>query len=161
MPLNINLQQILLHMLNFVILFGGLFFLLYKPVVDFMKKREARYREMDETAQNNFAESQKLKEEYEQKMSGAEAEIRELREKARDEIHTERAQRIRQAEQEAEGIIEKAHSDAMNDYSKIMAEAQKDIEGIVYHATKKVMSKLNSENYEQFLDMVEEKAGDA
>ena len=31
MPLNINLQQILLHALNFVILFGALYFLLYKP----------------------------------------------------------------------------------------------------------------------------------
>ena len=31
MPLNINLQQILLHALNFVILFGAMYFLLYKP----------------------------------------------------------------------------------------------------------------------------------
>ena len=29
-PLNIDWQQILLHVLNFVILFGGLYFLLYK-----------------------------------------------------------------------------------------------------------------------------------
>ena len=40
-PLNIDWQQILLHVLNFVILFGGLYFLLYKPVKNFMAKREA------------------------------------------------------------------------------------------------------------------------
>ena len=32
LPLNIDIQQILLHMLNFVILAGGLYFILYAPV---------------------------------------------------------------------------------------------------------------------------------
>ena len=41
MPLNINLQQILLHALNFVILFGAMYFLLYKPVKSFMDSRKA------------------------------------------------------------------------------------------------------------------------
>ena len=42
MPLNIDWQQILLHWMNLAILAGGLYFLLYKPVVDFMHKREQR-----------------------------------------------------------------------------------------------------------------------
>ena len=50
MPLNINLQQILLHALNFVILFGALYFLLYKPVRDFMDSRKAHYEKMDADA---------------------------------------------------------------------------------------------------------------
>ena len=32
MPLNIDFLQVLLHMLNFVILAGGLTFLLFKPI---------------------------------------------------------------------------------------------------------------------------------
>ena len=40
MPLNIDWQQILLHALNFVILVGGLYFLLFNPVKKFMAKRE-------------------------------------------------------------------------------------------------------------------------
>ena len=39
MPLNIDFQQILLHMLNFVILFAGLSLLLYTPVRRFLQKR--------------------------------------------------------------------------------------------------------------------------
>jgi len=38
MPLNINFQQILLHMFNFVILAFGLYMLLYKPVVGALRK---------------------------------------------------------------------------------------------------------------------------
>ena len=49
-PLNIDWQQILLHLLNFAILAGGLYFLLYKPVKDFMDKRTAYYKEMDDQA---------------------------------------------------------------------------------------------------------------
>ena len=47
MPLNINLQQILLHALNFVILFGAMYFLLYKPVKSFMDSRKAHYEKMN------------------------------------------------------------------------------------------------------------------
>ena len=43
MPLNINWQQILLHLLNLVILIVGLYLILYKPVKKFMKKRNVTY----------------------------------------------------------------------------------------------------------------------
>jgi len=65
MPLNINLQQILLHALNFVILFGAMYFLLYKPVKSFMDSRKAHYEKMDEDAKAVLAEAEKTKAGYE------------------------------------------------------------------------------------------------
>ena len=56
LPLNIDLQQIFLHMLNFVILAGGLYFILYSPVKKFMDQREAHYAEMDQAAADKLAE---------------------------------------------------------------------------------------------------------
>ena len=50
MPLNIDFQQIFLHLLNFTLLFAILYYLLYKPVKDFMAKREAYYADMDKEA---------------------------------------------------------------------------------------------------------------
>ena len=47
MPLNIDWRQILLHLFNFCILAIALYFLLYKPVKNFMAKRSARYEEED------------------------------------------------------------------------------------------------------------------
>ena len=61
-PLNIDWQQILLHALNFVILVGGLYFLLYKPVKKFMAQREAHYRDMDEKAKQTLEEIISIKE---------------------------------------------------------------------------------------------------
>ena len=57
-PLNIDWQQILLHLLNFVILAGGLYLLLYKPVKAFMDKRTAYYRDQDAQAAKALADAE-------------------------------------------------------------------------------------------------------
>ena len=76
-PLNIDWQQILLHLLNFVILAGGLYFLLYKPVKNFMNKRTSYYEAMDAEAKAKVTSAQKLEEEYKTRLTNAEEEIRE------------------------------------------------------------------------------------
>ena len=72
-PLNIDWQQILLHVLNFVILFGGLYFLLYKPVKNFMAKREAHYAEMAQKAQSELDSAEKIKADYQEQLKSVEA----------------------------------------------------------------------------------------
>ena len=67
-PLNIDWQQILLHVLNFVILFGGLYFLLYKPVKNFMAKREAHYAEMAQKAQSELDSAEKIQADYQEQL---------------------------------------------------------------------------------------------
>ena len=47
MPLNIDFLQILLHMLNFVILAGGLTFLLFKPVNRFLDQRREQFAQAE------------------------------------------------------------------------------------------------------------------
>ena len=59
MPLNIDWQQILLHLLNFVILFAILYFLLYKPIKDFMQKRMDYYKSLYDEV-NKIKEQQTL-----------------------------------------------------------------------------------------------------
>ena len=56
-PLNIDWQQILLHWMNLAILTGGLYFLLFKPVKQFMEKREAHYKDLDAQAAGKLFES--------------------------------------------------------------------------------------------------------
>ena len=73
MPLNIDWQQILLHLLNFVILFAGLWLLLYKPVRKFMHERRERYEKTDAEAEKKLAEAEQTRAEYEKKLSAADA----------------------------------------------------------------------------------------
>ncbi len=82
MPLNIDWQQILLHWMNLAILAGGLYFLLYKPVVGFMQKREQHYKDMENKAQAELQKAQEAKAQYEAKLDAAEEEIRDARQKS-------------------------------------------------------------------------------
>ena len=72
-PLNIDWQQILLHLLNFVILAGGLYLLLYQPVKAFMEKRQSFYREQDAQAAKLLADAKQAAAEAQRKMKDADA----------------------------------------------------------------------------------------
>ena len=72
-PLNIDWQQILLHLLNFVILAGGLYLLLYKPVKAFMEKRQQYYQEQDAKAAKTLADAEKTAAEGRQQLKNADA----------------------------------------------------------------------------------------
>ena len=79
-PLNIDWQQILLHLLNFVILAGGLYLLLYKPVKTFMEKRQQYYQEQDAKAAKTLADAEKTMAEVRQQLKNADADAAAKRE---------------------------------------------------------------------------------
>ena len=78
-PLNIDWQQILLHMFNLIILTGGLYFLLYQPVTAFMKKRQEYYAGLEADAQAKLQEAEQKVREADETLSGMQAEAEQLR----------------------------------------------------------------------------------
>lgn len=156
LPLNIDWQQILLHLFNFVLLFAILYFLLYQPVKEFMDKRTQYYKKIDDDAKSNFEDSQKTKEEYENKLAAADAEISARNEKARKEQEESKARKIKEAEKEAEKIIKDAHETLEKERVKMLKEAQDEISDMVVSVTEKIVLQAStSESYEQFLTAVE------
>ena len=94
MPLNINLQQILLHWMNLAILTGGLYFLLYKPVKDFMDKRAAHYQELEAQAADKLAQ--------------AEEQARRIIAKAHAEAEQSKERALRESQREMRELAAKA-----------------------------------------------------
>lgn len=137
--LGIDIQQILLHMLNFVILFGALYFLLYNPVKKFMDKRSEIYSEEECRAATGLEEAEKLKAEYKAKLAQAEDEIKELKAKASSEARSE-ADRIKQnAQQEADEIVSKAKTKANKEIDSIVRSANKEIRLLAEEAAEKLV----------------------
>lgn len=156
LPLNIDWQQILLHLFNFVILFAILYFLLYKPVKDFMEKRTEYYKKLDDDAKLNFEASEKTKEEYLKKLTAAEDEIIANKEKARKELEESKTMKIKEAEKEAGKIVAEAYQTLEKERAKMLKEAQNEISDMVVTATEKiVLQSSTSESFEQFLAAVE------
>lgn len=84
-PLNIDWQQILLHFFNFSILVGGLYLLLFKPVKNFMDKREKHYADMESAAVDREKDTEALKAAMAQREAALDAELEEKRAAAAQE----------------------------------------------------------------------------
>ena len=114
MPLNIDWQQILLHWMNLVILTGGLHFLLFKPVKEFMAKREKHYQELAGQAEARLAEAEQLKAECQAKLDKADDEIHQERAKAQQAIQQSTEDQLAQAKEQARQIVAHARAEALS-----------------------------------------------
>lgn len=152
MPLNIDWQQILLHLFNFLILFAVLYFVLYKPVKQFMDKRGEHYAKLDEMARENLSAAESAKAEHLAMLSCAKEEIAKLSEEALVEIEAMRTEKLRQAEEEAAKIIAEARAKIKEDQAKMMLKAQREISDAVAAAAEKLaLGASTSMAYDQFI----------
>lgn len=160
-PLNIDWQQILLHLLNFVVLFAILYFLLYSPVKRFMDKRQAHYKKLAEDAEENLQQSEELKKQYADKLQAAEAEIEEKQKAAYQAITEKNEKALLKAKEEAEQIVLDAHKKAENEHGQILENARKEIAEMVVEATEKMaVHATTPEAYDSFLNSVKERGAD-
>ena len=150
-PLNVDWQQILLHWMNLAILTGGLYFLLYKPVKQFMEKREAHYRELEAQAAGKLQEAEELKAAYQAKLDGAEEEIHQARAKAQAAVQQSVEEQMAQAKQ----IVAKAKEEAANSREQIIRESQRELRELTVAAVKKLTVKADTDLFDQFLDLAE------
>lgn len=155
-PLNIDLQQILLHLLNFSVLTLGLYLLLYNPVKKFMDERKEHYCKLDKEAQEKLKEAQDLERLYKERLDSVETEVREIRAKASQEMKLEADAILQKAKEQAAKIISDAQEAAQKERKKIIDSAQEDIASIVMEATEKLLAKSASSTLDQFLDSVRE-----
>ena len=139
MPLNIDFLQVLLHMLNFVILAGGLTLLLFRPVSRFLDERAAFYEKAARDAAEKEAECSRLKAEYEQKLADCSAEIARMREEAERDTAAAKSY-LDTAKQKADGLLAAAEKDAEERKAHILESAQTEIGELVLSAAQKLLS---------------------
>lgn len=158
-PLNIDIQQIFLHIFNFVLLALGLYILLYKPVKNFMDKRSSYYEDMDREARENLASAEAMKAEYTEKLSHAEEEIAKSKADAARSIDAETERRLSEADKKSAKILSDAAADARAEKAKILASAHEDISEMIVTAAEKLMLNSptdSSEIFDRFLNSVGE-----
>ena len=117
MPLNIDFLQVLLHMLNFVILAGGLTFLLFKPINKFLENRKAHFEKLERDNAESAETNAKAKVEYEKKLSNAEAEIAEMKQNAEKDMASAAEGYINDAKDKASTLLKAAETEAQTEKS--------------------------------------------
>ena len=151
LPLNIDLQQIFLHLLNFTILLAGLYFLLYEPVKKFMNKRTAYYEDLDRQAKEKMEEARRVRRSYEERLMEAEEEIRQRGEEVQKSAAAQAQAQIQDAAEEAAPILAKAHAEARAERERMLNEVRGQISDMVAMATERLVLDSTSTAYDQFL----------
>lgn len=126
-PLNIDFQQILLHLFNLVLLFAILYFLLYNPVKKFMDDRARRYEELDAQRKAALAAAQEQQQHY-----------TELLAKADDAIAARSHEALCKAQQEHDAILNTAKKEA----DAILTRANARAEEVLCHAEQQAKDAL-------------------
>ena len=153
LPLNIDPQQILLHWLNLVILVGGLYFILYKPVKQFIAKREEHYRQLDQQAEDKIAQAEQLQVQYSEKLAAADEEIHQARAKAQQAVEQSTQDQLEQARAQAEHIVAQARAQADRIKEQAVHDSQDEIRRLAETATARLA--LRQDPFDQFLDLAE------
>ena len=139
-PLNIDWQQILLHLFNFTLLAGGLYFLLFKPVKDFMEKRAAHYQEMEDEAAKKIETAKKIEAEYQERLNHVDDEVSERILKISLDAAEEANRTLNDARKQKEKILTEAKEIAEREKQKALADAKEEIVKLVLMATKKMLN---------------------
>lgn len=155
MPLNIDLQQILLHWMNLAILTGGLYFLLFKPVKEFMDKRRALYEELDRQAADKLAQADRLAAEHQAKLDRAGEELRQERAQLQQAAAQAAQEQLDRAEEEAKRIVGKAHAEAEQSRERVLRESQRELRDLAVQAARKLAAQPGTDPFDQFLELTE------
>lgn len=161
MPLNINFQQIFLHLLNFTILFAAMYFLLYKPVKAFMDKRAEYYAGLDKQAQDKLEEAERIRQDYQRKLESADEEIQAKTNQAQHMAMESAEQQLKKAQAEAAHVIAKASAEAKAEKERIIDEARSEVEEMIATVAEKLILANTSAAYDQFLDAAGKEEPDA
>lgn len=155
LPLNINFQQIFLHMLNFGLLTCGLYFLLYKPVKKFMDERTAHYEAMDKEAKEHLENAKISEKEIEERIQNLDQEFITKRSELNKELNEIRVREMQQAQKEAADIISSARENAQREKESILADAKSEIVDFAEKAAEQLLAKSPSESFDDFLNAAE------
>lgn len=139
MPLNIDWQQILLHVFNFIILATGLTFILFKPVRKFMREREEKYKKAAAEHAQKVAEIEQLDKEHAEKLAGLDAELEAHRKEVVAQAEKRGRQIVADAEEEARGIVEAGRKRSEDERAAYIAGAGSEIADMVVKSAEKLL----------------------
>ena len=154
--------NLIFTVINILVLFGGLWLVLFKPVRKILDERQAEAdREYDEAKQKQ-AEADSLKEKYDASLAEIEESRDRTMQEARNKAGDEYQRIIGNAEEQAKDITERATIEAENQKKKILKSAEEEIADMVFEAAGKVAGTAGGADFDRALydEFLSKKAGD-
>jgi len=158
--MNVQLPQILTHIVGFLIAFWVLKRYAFKPLLRILEERREKIRADFDEADRAKSAAAKLEADYGERLKNIEAEARQKIQEAINDGRRVSTEIKEQAHTEAREIIEKAKADLLRDIATAKVQLKEEIVAMTLNATEKVMREsLDDERHRKlindFIDRVE------
>ena len=159
--ISVNVWQILISLLNLVVLYLIVKFFLYNPVKNVLAKRSAELEEHYTAAEEAEAVADKSRMEWEEKLSGANAEANSIIQNATDLARNRGDAMITEAREKADGIIRVAQNEAELERRRATDQIKKEIVNVSAALTEKILEReVNTNDHKALIDSFIENIGD-
>jgi F-type H+-transporting ATPase subunit b len=137
--LGINLNLFLAQLINFGVVVGLLWWLLYKPVTKMLNDRTARIEASLREADDVKKQLANAKSGYEAELTKARQEAAAIVAQAQDRAKAQEAEIVAQARREADRVREEARTQAIQERDQMMREAKDKIAELVTMTASRVL----------------------
>ena len=143
--------NLIFTVINILVLFGALWFVLFKPVRKILDERQAEAdREYDE-AREKQAEADEARKKYDESLNEIEENRKETMAEARRKADSEYQRIVGHAEDQAREITDRAVIEAENQKKKILKSAEEEIADMVVAAAGKVAGSAGGAEFDRSL----------
>jgi F-type H+-transporting ATPase subunit b len=143
--LNLNIPTIIFEIINFLVLTGLLYMLLFRPIQRQVNSRmEEKERLHEETAQK-LAQAESVRREMEQRLKHVDQQVDEILNEAQERMEEIRRSTIYTARQEAERIIKAAASESGQLQIKAVSDHMEEILDAIREVSQQVIRETTSE----------------
>ncbi len=153
--LGVNLPTLVAQIVNFVVLFGLLYLVAYKPVMRMLDERSRRVKESMEQTEFARQQAERAEEETKKRIEAAGKEGQELVARAARTGEEVRRQAQQEARQDAESLIARAGVEIQRERDEAIDELRKEFADLAILAAEKVIERsLDKEAHRELIDKV-------
>ena len=157
--LGINLPTLVAQIVNFVILFGLLYLVAYKPIMRMLDERSKKVKESMEQTEFIRQQAERAEEEAEKRIEAASKEGQEAIARAVRTGEEAKREAQQQARQEAESLINRARTEIQRERDEAIDELRREFADLTIMAAGKVIDRsLDKEAHRQLIEKVLEES---
>jgi len=151
--LGISLPTLVAQIVNFVILFGLMYLVAYKPIMRMLDERSRKIKESMEQTELIKEQAERAEEEAEKRIEAASKEGQEVIARAARMGEDVRQEAEQKARQEAESLIARARMEIQRERDGAIGELRKEFADLTILAAEKVIDRsLDKEAHRQVID---------
>jgi len=157
--LGISLPTLVAQIVNFVILFGLMYLVAYKPIMRMLDERSQKIKESMEQTEYIKEQAARAEEEVKKQLEAASKEGQEVIARAARMGEEVRQEADQKARQEAESLIARARMEIQRERDEAIEELRKEFADLTILAAEKVIDRsLDKEAHRQVIDKVLEES---